>query len=118
MARPSKFSADVRQKIIHAIRGGANRDVAARFAGIADATLYQLARGKRQRVGEFREFAEAVQQADAEAEVEAVLRIRQSALGGEIVGRKTTTKTTREGGSVTTTDESFSRPEWQAVGPH
>ena len=116
MARPSKFTAEVRQKIVNAVRGGNTRDVSARLAGVSEATLYNwLERGRRETKGQFREFYEAVQTADAEAEVEAVLRIRQAAIGGQLVSQKTTTRTNRDGETVTRTEETYTRPEWQAA---
>jgi transposase len=116
MARPSKFTPDVRQKIVNAVRGGNGRETSARVAGISEATLYGwLDRGRREKSGQFNEFYEAVQKAEAEAEVEAVLRIRQASIGGQVVSRKTTTRTNRAGETVTRVDETYSRPEWQAA---
>ena len=116
MARPSKFTPEVRQKIVNAVRGGNGRETSARLAGISEATLYNwLQRGRQEKRGQFKDFNEAVQKAEAEAEVEAVLLIRQAAIGGQVVSRKTTSRTTGAGETVTRVDETYSRPEWQAA---
>jgi hypothetical protein len=83
MARPSKLTPEVRERIVQAILAGNYFETACQFAGVATATGYEwLARGegrdqRRPRNREFAEFAEAVGQAEAQAEVHTVALIRQ-----------------------------------------
>jgi hypothetical protein len=72
MARPTKLTTAVRDKILHAIRQGNYAVVAAQYAGIGESTFYLwLQRGER---GDplYVEFMEAVKMAEAQAEVHAV----------------------------------------------
>ena len=79
MARPSKLSAEVRERIVTAIRAGNYADAAAQAAGISPSTYYRwMARGERERAGAFRAFREAVVRAEAEAEVHAVAIVRRA----------------------------------------
>ena len=79
MARPSKLTPVVRERIVQAIRAGNYAESAARAAGIAASTYYRwMERGERESAGAFREFAEAVRLAEAEAEVHAVAIIRRA----------------------------------------
>ena len=116
MARPSKFTPDVTQKIIQGVRAGASREVSARFAGVTVSTLYNwLKRGRQETKGEYHDFYEAMERGDAEAEMEAVVRIRQAAKGGELLSRETTSRTLRTGETVTNIKEKFTEPNWSAA---
>lgn len=90
--RPSKFTPETRGKIITAIRAGNYALVAARLAGIDDATFYRwLERGKDRIVNdamvaaepEFREFCDALAQAEAEVEVRIVASVMARAANGD-----------------------------------
>lgn len=79
MGRPSKLNDDRRDRIIRAVRAGNYREAAARAAGIAPSTLYAwLERGAAEETGPYYEFSEALQRAEAEAEVFAVATIRKA----------------------------------------
>jgi transposase-like protein len=79
MPRPTKLSPAVRARIVQAIRAGNYGEIACRSAGISPSTYYRwLARGEREQLGPYAEFAAAVRLAEAEAEVYAVATIRQA----------------------------------------
>jgi transposase len=84
MARPSKLTNDVRERICRAIRAGNYPAVAARAAGIAESTFYRwMERGRTETKGSYRAFYEAVNDAEAESEVHAVAILRQQIKGGD-----------------------------------
>ena len=79
MARPTKLTEPVRERVVTAIRAGNYAESAARAAGIAPSTYYRwIERGEREREGIHRDFLEAVRLAEAEAEVHAVALIRRA----------------------------------------
>ena len=103
MARPTKLTPDVQQKICTAIQGGNYIETAAAFAGINKSTLYlwlkrggdELARVEKNgrlriRVGEaiFVEFSNAVEEALAQSELHDVLIIQRAAAGYEVLVTK------------------------------
>ena len=78
MARPTKLTPEVSQRIVTAIRAGNYAEPAARSAGISPATYYRwLERGAREEEGIHREFHDAVRKAEADAEVHAIVVIRK-----------------------------------------
>jgi hypothetical protein len=80
MGRPTKLTPSCQDRIIQALRAGNHREPAARAAGIAPSTFYAwLERGAADPPDSpYAGFAEAVQRAEAEAEVYAVAVIRQA----------------------------------------
>ena len=79
MARPTKLTPEVRERIEKAIRAGSYAQVAARSAGISSSTYYRwLERGAEEKRGIYRDFADAVEQAEADAEVHAAAVIRKA----------------------------------------
>jgi transposase len=79
MARPSKLTPEVHERIVAAVRAGNYAGPAARSAGISEATYYRwLKRGEEETSGRYRELYEAVRRAEAEAEVEVVARLRKA----------------------------------------
>ena len=77
--RPSLLSRDVRDRLLAAIRTGATRRAAAASAGIGLATFHRwLERGQHARSGEYRDFRDAVRQADAHAEYVLLRRIARA----------------------------------------
>lgn len=73
IGRPTRFTPEVREKVLVAIRAGNYLEVAARYAGISRSTLFGwLDRGRKARSGQFLEFLDAVDGAIAQAEVAAV----------------------------------------------
>jgi len=79
VARPSKLSEAVQDRIVSAIRAGNYAEIAARSAGIAPSTYYRwLERGERDEEGPYAGFVAAVRLAEAEAEVHAVAIMRRA----------------------------------------
>jgi len=83
VARPTKLTPKVRERIVESIRAGAYAEQAARAAGIAPSTYYGWLR--RGEAGEptFSEFSEALRAGEAEAEIAAVATIREAAQAGD-----------------------------------
>jgi hypothetical protein len=80
VARPSKLTPERRKRFIDAIRAGSYVEVAATYAGIGTSTVYRwLAIGREAKRGEHREFWEAVKEAEASAELSAVMRVQAAA---------------------------------------
>ena len=78
MARPSKLTDEVQDRIVRAIRAGNYAEAACHSAGISSSTFYRwMTRGDAE-AGAYRVFREAVLQAEAEAEVHAVAIIRRA----------------------------------------
>lgn len=76
--RPTKFTPEVREKILAAIRAGNYAGVAADYAGVGETTFYRwLQKGREAKSGKFREFWVAVKKAEREAEVRAVAQIQK-----------------------------------------
>lgn len=83
MARPTKLTPEVQERIVSAIRAGCFAETAAEYAGISASTFYEwMERGRRAEAG-YKEFFEAVQQALAEAEVVHVGRVSKAAHEGD-----------------------------------
>ncbi|HEY4897587.1 MAG TPA: transposase [Solirubrobacteraceae bacterium] len=79
MARPTKLTPELQERIIKAVRAGNYAEAAARASGIAPSTYYRwLQRGTVEEHGAYRDFSEAVRQAEAEAEVHAVAILRRA----------------------------------------
>lgn len=117
MGRPTKLNRDRHDRIVQMLRSGNYRDAAARAAGIAPSTLYSwLERGSNEQVGPYHDFAAAVDQAEAEAEVYAVAIIRRAMADNYRAAvtylerrhperwrrRNTTELTGKDGGPITT----------------
>ena len=79
MARPTKLTDELQERILKAVRAGNYAEAAARASGIAPSTYYRwLQRGSLEEKGAYREFSEALRQAEAEAEVHAVAILRRA----------------------------------------
>jgi hypothetical protein len=74
MARPSKLTPKVADAIERDVRAGAYPTTAGRAAGIAERTLYDWLHDERPR---FREFRRRIDEAEAQAEIEAVGQVRK-----------------------------------------
>lgn len=71
--RPSKFTPQATARILETVGVGVPLEVAASYAGVDARTLRRwMERGRRQRKGEFHDFVEAMDQAEARAEVRVV----------------------------------------------
>lgn len=84
MARPTKLTQELTDRIVLAIRAGNYSKVAAEMAGIGETTFYRWLElgAKDDAKKEYREFRESIKRAEAEAEVRSVALIRQAADGG------------------------------------
>ena len=81
MGRKTKLNAKVQSKIVSAIKAGNYACVAAAYAGIGERTFYEwLERGRTRPGSIYAQFAQAVKDAESEAEVRAVAMV-QKAMG-------------------------------------
>lgn len=79
MARPSKLTPEVQQRIVQALTAGNTRETVARYAGIDPASFYGwLKRGEAAGSGPYFEFFNAVKKAESDATVHAVAIIHQA----------------------------------------
>ncbi len=82
MARPTKLTPEVAERIVAAIRAGNFPEPAARSAGVSPATLYRWKRlGGQEASGPHRDLVEAIRRAEGEAEVHAIAVIRKQMPG-------------------------------------
>ncbi len=80
MARPTKLTPEVHDKIVTAIRAGNYIETASAYAGISKPSLYAwLKRGAAEASGPYHDFSAAVEKALAEAEMRDVDVITQAA---------------------------------------
>jgi len=79
MARPTKLTSELQDRILKAVRAGNYAEAAARSCGIGVSTYYRwLQRGTLEPTGIYAEFTEAIRRAEAEAEVHAVVILRRA----------------------------------------
>jgi hypothetical protein len=77
MARPTKLTPAIQERLILAMQAGNYREAAAAYAGIGTSTLYRwIERGKKANRGVYRELWEAIDVAEGQAEARIVLSIR------------------------------------------
>lgn len=78
--RPTKFSKTRADTIVNALRGWNYRKTACAFARVGYNTFLRwMEKGAAAKSGVYRDFRERVELAEAEAEIEAVLEIREAA---------------------------------------
>ena len=78
MARPSECTSELRDRVAQLVRAGNYPERAAVAAGVSARTYYRwMERGEKQRRGIYHDFYEEVRRAEADAEVEAVARVRK-----------------------------------------
>jgi hypothetical protein len=83
MARPTKLTPELAEKVITAIRAGNYASVSCQRVGISESTYYRwLERGESETSGIYREFLDQIRSAEAEAETHAVAIVRR-AMGHE-----------------------------------
>jgi transposase len=85
VGRPSSLTDEVERKLCDALRAGNHLEVAARYAGVSRSTLHRwLALADQQPADpRLEQFREAVEKAQADAEVHAVGVVRRSIAQGE-----------------------------------
>jgi len=83
--RPTKFNEETTTRLITALRSGNYRRVSCKYAGIHYNTLLAwLAKAEEPDAPpEYLEFSDAVEKAEAEAEIHDIALIRQAATGGQ-----------------------------------
>lgn len=80
MPRPSKFTPELGEKVVTALRAGCYAETAAAYAGISKNTLYRwLREGERAKSGEKHEWKLHYDRALIESELVALGRIRKAA---------------------------------------
>lgn len=83
IGRPTKLTSEVQDRVVHAITAGNYIEIAAQYAGISKATLYDwMERGRNDPGSAFSDFLDAVESARAQAEVRNVALIQQAANEG------------------------------------
>ena len=84
MARPSKFTPEVRTRILQALQAGNYQDTACHYAGISPATFYRwMAESELPDADpELLAFREEVNKSRADAEARNIALIQQAAQGG------------------------------------
>jgi hypothetical protein len=117
--RTPKLTPEVQKLIVDAVSACAPRRFAAQRAGIAQSTLRSwLARGRREKKGEYLAFLAAIKKAEAEAVLTRIARIAKAGQGGQVVEKttKTVTVEAKDGKRTTTTTstEKHLHPQWVA----
>ena len=80
MGRPTKLTPALQQKICEAVRAGNYLQTAAAFAGVHKTTLHRWLRfGAEEQRGQYHEFAQAVEKAQADSEARDVALIAKAA---------------------------------------
>lgn len=84
MARKTKLTKDLQDRIVMAIQAGNYAKIAAEMVGIGETTFYRWMEEGSKPEGRklYREFRESIKRAEAQAEVANVARIRQAADDG------------------------------------
>lgn len=84
VGRPTKFTEETRGKILTALKGGNYREVACRYAGVSYQTFRNWLKMAEDASAppEYLEFLEAVEKAEADAEVADLALIRRAAQEG------------------------------------
>lgn len=104
--RPSAFTPAAREAILKAISDGNTLNTSAVLGGVTYQTFRNwIKQGEAEGKGEYFAFGQAVQQAQAKAEREAVENILAAARGGALIEQTTitTTRTARNGTKTTET---------------
>jgi len=83
MARKSKFSEAVTDRILEALRLGATYEIAAEYAGISRSTLYNwMEKGKEQNRGQYKTFLDSIKGAEARGAIANLAMIETAAKSG------------------------------------
>jgi len=83
MARPTKLTPEVKDRISQAILMGATYELAAHYGGITYKTFNEwMKQGEQDSEGEFCEFSEAIKSAEGKAAVGWLAKIEKAATGG------------------------------------
>lgn len=81
--RPTKFTEGTRKKILNGIAMGATYELAAQYGGVAYNTFNEwMKKGEAEEDGEYRDFYEAIKQAEGKAAVGWLAKIEKAASDG------------------------------------
>jgi hypothetical protein len=112
--RDTKFTPERRASILADLAAGLTRVCASERAGIADRTLRRwLAKASNDPA--MASFLSAIKKAERDAEAKNVRIILAACEGGQVLDRKTTTHTKRDGTTETEVTEKYSQGQWQAA---
>ena len=82
MARPSKLTAETQARFLQGLKLGLTIELAANYAGVGKSTVYRwLSRGDEED-GQYREFRDAVKEAEGICAAQCMARILKAAEGG------------------------------------
>lgn len=118
--RGTKFDDDRARRILADLAAGLTRDCASERNGITGRTLRRwLAAGRKggksKQAVALMSFLSGVKKAERDAEARNIAIVQKAAQGGQVVERKTVTRTKRDGTTETEVTEKYSRGEWTAA---
>lgn len=121
IGRPTKLTPELQEKLCNLISRGFQLERAAELAGIGKTTFFKWKeKAKTAKSGTYREFREAIKEADAQAEILHLENIRKAALGGAEQEEVVTETEEGERGSGEYTKKRVTKkraiPIWQASG--
>lgn len=113
--RPTKFTEEVRNRIINAIQNGLSKEQAAQCAGVSyDSFRRWETKGEQNETGEFREFCESLKKARAQLFADCLATLHRARRGGDKV--EEVREVIREGRTVErVTTTRIQGPQWQAA---
>ena len=115
MGRPTKLDNRTKNLIFIGVRLGLTYADAAQAAGIHRSTFHRwIAKGKSAKSGVYRDFCDALDKANAEAQVLNAKIIHDSARGGQPI-KETRTVTRADGSQEITVTEKTALPDWRAA---
>lgn len=82
MGRPPKLTPEVQGRFIQALKLGLTMDLAASYAGIGKATVYRWMKKGEEESGIYRDFRDAVKEAEGVCAAQCMARILRAAEGG------------------------------------
>jgi len=117
MGRPTKLTPKVQERIVQGIRLGMPYEHAARYGGIDKTTFYRwLEKGEAQGRGAYRDFRNAVKDAEGQAEASWLATVEQASRG-KVVDKVVKRYDKRTGQLIeeVSTQEWLQPPQWTAA---
>jgi hypothetical protein len=124
MGRRTTLTPAIQEAILHAVADGVPYIQAAALAAVPERTAHlwrQRGEGlcpDRPATPLYVQFVQSLTHARARDEARRIARIDQAGEGGTVVERTTTTRTLKDGTTVTETRERYSKPDWRADAWH
>jgi len=107
---------DIRESIAATVRLNVPPEVAAIAAGVSAGDFWRwMTRGQNERRGACREFYLAIQRAETDRQKLTLAEIIQIGRGGQVVRRRKTVTTRKNGETLETIDETITPPQWTAL---